>query len=62
MARLPGAGMMVKLPHADLRTHHLSAKSGAAGHKPDDLAPSIGQRRQHNRRSALHRPDCHGMV
>jgi hypothetical protein len=33
-------GMMVKLPHADLRTRHLSAKSGATGHKPYDLAPS----------------------
>lgn len=61
--RLPRVRMMLKLHHVtDSRTHRIPIESRAVGHKPNDLAPPIGLRRQHDHRSALHPPDCHGMV
>jgi hypothetical protein len=47
------------VPHADLRFYNSSVIGGAAGHKPDDVAPPSGLRRQYDRRSALHCPNSH---
>jgi hypothetical protein len=46
--RLPGTGMMVKLPQVDLSTRHISDKNGATGHKPDNLALFADPRRHHD--------------